>query len=168
MFIKYAIILICIEVKNMGKSLERRKSKPIDYDVEKDGAKEMRYKDSYDCLYEDDELDRLESLAEIRALIEELSQEDTIGETNEEMSEGMRKVLEESEIVEDPLWDARGLGAMTINDPVQAKQAADNEDRYMIPVSDLELQEIADELDPIDLTLQKKFEEIAAELEGVF
>lgn len=153
----------------MGKSLETRKrNKPIDYDVEKDGAKEMRYKDSYDCLFEDDELDRLESLAEIRALIEEFSQEDTISETNKEMSEGMRKALEESEIVEEPLWDARDLAKMTINDPVQAKQAADNEDRYMIPVSDLELQKIADELDPVDLNLQKKFEEMAAELEGIF
>ena len=146
----------------MGRSLETRK-KSIDANVEKDGAKEMRYKDSYDYLFEDDDIRRMD---EIRALLDEEGL--SIGSSDREMSEGMKKALAESEIVEDPLWDARTLGKTTINEPIQAKQGVDNEDRHMMPVDKTKISEFADELDPVDAEMQKKFEEAIAELEGVF
>jgi len=146
----------------MGRSLETRR-KPIDANVEKDGAKEMRYKDSYDYLYEDDEIRRMD---EIRALLDEEGL--SVGSSDREMSEGMKKALAESEIVEDPLWDARALGKITINEPIQAKQGASNEDRHMMPVEKTKFLEIADGIDPEDAEMQKKFDEAIAELEGVF
>ena len=106
-------------------------TKPLDANVEKDGAREVRYdKDSYDYLFDD-----LEMMSE---------------EQPEE------------------LWSASDLGKYTIGTPTQEKQAVKGQEKNMQPVSELEFQEISDDLDLEDAEMQKKLKEEVQELEGIF
>lgn len=140
----------------MGKSLEMKR-KPLDYDVEKDGAKEIDYndsKDSYDYLLKND-------------IIEE---DITINKFEEKLdeSDAIERGTAESEMPDEPLWDARKLGKTTINEPTLAKQEAAKEDKDMIPVSKTKFEMIKDELEQEDIEMQKKLDEAVAELEGIF
>jgi hypothetical protein len=56
----------------------------------------------------------------------------------------------------------------TINTPTKEKQAAQNEDKNMQLISELEFQEISEDADKEDIEMQKKFEQMAEELEGIF
>ena len=86
-------------------------------------------------------------------------------------SDTIKKILAESEMGDEELaslWGKNDLGKYTINTPTQEKQAAQNEDRNMQPISKLEFQEISDEVDREDAEMQEKFKQMAEELEGIF
>ncbi len=139
--------------------------KPLDANAEKDGAKEIQYdKDSYACLLDDLEIiGAEEKLAEMQAIDDD---DRAILSAIRQPSNGIAKALAESEIKE--LWSASDLGKYTIATPTQAKQAVQAQEQSMEPVSKLEFKEISDEVDREDAEMQKKFEEMAQELEGVF
>lgn len=94
--------------------------KPLDANVEKDGAKEIQYgKDSYACLYDDLEIIGVDKkLAEMQAIDDD---DRAILSAISQPSEGIDKALAESEIKE--LWNASDLEKYTIGTPTQAKQA---------------------------------------------
>ena len=126
-------------------------------------ADEIDYsKDSYDYLF-DDELEydiNSESYDDKKVISAEKNESDTI-----------KKILAESEMGDEELaslWGKNDLGKYTINTPTQEKQAAQNEDRNMQPISKLEFQEISDEVDREDAEMQEKFKQMAEELEGIF
>ena len=70
--------------------------------------------------------------------------------------------------MQEELWNASDLGKYTIGTPTQEKQEVMQQEQYMKPVSELEFQEISKDADPVDIEMQKKFEQMAAELEGRF
>lgn len=139
--------------------------KPLDANAEKDGAKEIQWnKDSYACLLDDLEIIGVdEKLAEMQAIDDD---DKAILSSASQQSEGISKALAESEIKE--LWSASDLGKYTIGIPTQAKQNVQAQEQFMEPVSEFEFQEISDEVDREDAEMQKKFEEMAQELEGIF
>ena len=131
--------------------------------LKKHEADEVDYsKDSYDYLF-DDELEydiNSESYDYKKEISAEKNESDTI-----------KKILAESEMGDEELaslWGKNDLGKYTINTPTQEKQAAQNEDRNMQPISELEFQEISDEVDHEDAEMQEKFKQMAEELEGIF
>lgn len=131
--------------------------------LKKHEADEIDYsKDSYDYLF-DDELEydiNSESYDYKKEISAEKNESDTI-----------KKILAESEMGDEELaslWGKNDLGKYTINTPTQEKQAAQNEDRNMQPISELEFQEISDEVDREDAEMQEKFKQMAEELEGIF
>lgn len=141
--------------------------KALDADVEKDGAKEIRYdkddykKDSYDYLSDDIDYQILEG-------IEQIDDDDkAVVEAARTESDGIAKALAESEMQEE-LWSASDLGKYTINTPTQEKQKVSEQEKYMEPVPDKEFQEIAGESDQWSKEMQKKFDEMAKEMEGIF
>lgn len=140
-------------------------TKPLDANVEKDGAREVRYdKDSYDYLFDDLEVlgtDKIESIDDDRAAVDADRQESVAivkGTAESEMSD---EQLEE-------LWSASDLGKYTVGTPTQEKQAVKGQEKNMQPVSELEFQEISDDMDHEDAEMQKKLEEAWQELEGIF
>ena len=60
------------------------------------------------------------------------------------------------------------LGKSTINTPTPQKKAVEQQETQMLPVSELEFQEIADSVDNEDAEMQKQLDEAVAELEGIF
>ena len=131
--------------------------------LKKHEADEIDYsKDSYDYLF-DDELEydiNSESYDDKKEISAEKNESDTI-----------KKILAESEMGDEELaslWGKNDLGKYTINTPIQEKQAAQNEDRNTQPISELEFQEISDEVDREDAEMQEKFKQMAEELEGIF
>ncbi len=144
--------------------------KPLDANVEKDGAKEIQYdKDSYSYLLDDLEIIGAdEKLAEMQAIDDD---DRAILSAISQPSDGMAKALAESEMSDEELealWNKNDLGKYTIGTPIQAKQAVQEQEQFMEPVSELEFQEISDEVDREDAEMQKKLEEMVQELEGVF
>lgn len=143
----------------MGRKLES--IKPLDAVKE---AKEVDYdKDSYSYLFDEEEIlgaDKI--LSELEAIDDDRVALDAA----KQPSNGIAKALAESE--EKELWTATDLGKYTIGTPTQAKQAVQSQDMQMEPVSELEFQEISDDVDREDAEMQKKFEQIAEELEGIF
>ena len=113
-----------IEVNQMKFRLESTKPS-LDWDVEKDGAKEIKYdedalnKDSYDYLFEDGELDRI--LAEMQSIDD---YDRAILDTAKQPSDTIAKGFAESEMSDEELmalWDGRDLGKYTINTPTTDK-----------------------------------------------
>jgi len=90
----------------MGRGLESIKPS-LDWNVEKDGAKEINYdKDSYDYLFTDEELEAFR--------LEEAREE----------SEAISKGIAESEMSDEELmalWGKEDLGKYTINTPTNEK-----------------------------------------------
>lgn len=144
--------------------------KPLDVNVEKDGAKEMQWdKDSYACLLDDLEIIGADKkLAEMQAIDDD---DRTILSAISQPSDGMAKALAESEMSDEELealWNKNDLGKYTIGVSTQAKQAVQEQEQYMEPVSEIEFQEISSDVDREDAEMQKKLEEMVQELEGVF
>ena len=143
--------------------------KPLDANVEKDGAKEIQYnKDSYGYLFDEDELFMLKQLQLRDELLSEL---DLINEDSKNSHQEMADMIAESEMSDEQLkelWSASELGKYTIGTPTQEKQAVKKQEQYMEPISALEFQEISDEMDREDTEMQKKLEEAWQELEGIF
>lgn len=131
----------------MRSRLER--TKPLDANVEKDGAEEINW-DSYDYLWDD-----LETDDERNARVE---------------SEAIARLVLESEMSdeEEALWDKNDLGKYTIGVPTNAKKAVENQENRMEPVSEIEFTEILSDVDPEDKKMQAKLEEAVQELEGIF
>ena len=151
--------------------------KPLDSNVEKDGAKEIKYdKDSYDYLFDEDELFMIEQL---RLKDELLSEQGLINENdkksyyedNKNSNKGMDAMLAESEMSDEQLtelWSASELGKYTIGESTQAKKKKKKQEQFMKPISELEFQDISDGMDREDAEMQKKLEEAWQELEGIF
>lgn len=144
--------------------------KPLDANVEKDGAKEIQWgKDSYDYLLDDLEIIGADKkLAEMQAIDDN---DRTILSAISYPSDGMDKALAESEMSDEELealWNKNDLGKYTIGVQTQAKQAVQEQEQYMEPVSEIEFQEISSDVDREDAEMQKKLEEMVQELEGVF
>lgn len=81
---------------------------------------------------------------------------------------GILKQLEESEKSDEELrelWSASDLGKYTINTPTQQKKTVEEHEMQMQPVSELEFQEISQDVDKEDADMQKKLEEMAKQLE---
>ena len=143
--------------------------KPLDANVEKDGAKEIQWdKDSYACLLDDLEIIGADKkLAEMQAIDDDR----TILSAISQPSDGMAKALAESEMSDEELealWNKNDLGKYTIGVPTQAKQAVQEQEQSMEPVSEIEFQEISSDVDREDAEMQKKLEEMVQELEGAF
>ena len=142
--------------------------KPLDANVEKDGAKEIQYdKDSYDYLFDEDELLFEQDLQDLIDEDDKASYYEDSKNSQQEMSD----MIAESEMSDEQLkelWSASNLGKYTMETPIQAKQAVQEQEQFMEPVSELEFQEISDEVDREDAEMQKKLEEMVQELEGVF
>ncbi len=102
--------------------------KPLDANVEKDGAREVRYdKDSYDYLFDDDDLeipgtDKIEYIDDDNFAAVYVAREAANTEP---------KALAE-------IWSASDLGKYTIGTPTQEKQAVESQEKNMQPVSELE------------------------------
>lgn len=131
--------------------------------LKKHEADEIDYsKDSYDYLFDDElEYDIDSESYDDRVVISDVKIE----------SDAIEKGLAESEMSDEELaslWGKNDLGKYTINTPTQEKQAAQNEDRNMLPISELEFQEISDEVDREDAEMQEKFKQMVEELEGIF
>ena len=62
------------------------------------------------------------------------------------------------------LWDSYNLGRYTIDTPSQEKETAEQQDLNMMPVSELEFQQISDDVDIEDVELQRRLDEILKEL----
>ena len=109
----------------MGRGLESIKPS-LDWNVEKDGAKEVKYhKDSYDYLFSEEELEafRLEDDVDRWVL-----------EATREPSDGISKAIAESEMSDEELmalWGKDDLGKYTINAPTQEKVEERMEERGM-------------------------------------
>lgn len=146
----------------MRSRLER--IKPLDANVEKDGAKEIQYgKDSYGYLFDDlDEISTDKKIAGLQDIDDDIAALSAISQ----QSDGIAKALAESEMEE--LWSASELGKYTIGTPTKDKKDAQDQEQYMDPVSKLQIQEISDDMDYEDAKLQKRLEQIAQELEGIF
>ena len=98
----------------------------LDWDVEKDGAREIRYdddsydKDSYDYLFEDGEFDRY--LAEMQSINDD---DRAALDAARQPSNGIAQAIAESEMSDDELlalWGKNDLGKYTINTPTVDKQ----------------------------------------------
>lgn len=143
----------------MSKSLEMRRKKNLDAFNEID---EINWKgQSHNSGRSQEELDS------IRELLESDSFTELTEETRDEdkTSSGILKALEESEKTDEELWSASDLGKYTINTPTQQKKAVEQQEIQMQPVSELEFQEISDDVDKVDADMQKRLEEMAKRLE---
>ena len=145
--------------------LEGKYGKSIDGEwLKKHEADEIDYtKDSYDYLFDNEfELDKV--LKEY----DEINDDDRAAlSAARSKSDGIDKLLQESEMQEE-LWNASDLGKYTIGTPTQEKQEVMQQEQYMKPVSEKKKKKISKDADPVDIEMQKKFEQMAAELEGRF
>jgi hypothetical protein len=143
---------------NFGRSIDGewvRKHEADEIDYTDDNSK-----DSYDYLFDDEFYNDLNEYEKIddddKAAVSAVRSE----------SDGIAKALEESKI--ETLWSMEDLGKYTINTPTQEKQTAQNEDKNMQPISELEFKKISKDADKVDIEMQKKLEQMAEELEGIF
>ena len=127
--------------------------KPLDYDVERKNLEGTYTKNETDSEVEIDSYDLL------------FDEEDIKDEGFLE-SEAIRRGVEESAIEE--VWSANDIGKEFINTPTLEKKQAEKQDYNMKPLPKEVFQEIADDADKEDLTLQAKIDSIVAELEGIF
>lgn len=142
--------------------------KPLDADVEKDGAKEIKYdKDSYDYLFSPEELLEMEVMSNGYQQIDD--DDKAILSAIREPSEGIKKAIAESEIEEKPreLWNASNLGKYTIGTPTQEKQGAKSIEQSL-EFSGKEFEELANNMEIDDAELQAEYDRMAEELEGIF
>lgn len=136
----------------MGRSLESYGRKPLDADVEKDGAYEINWDDdTFSALFTEEEL------AELHA-------ERDYGE-----SDAIRQGVLESMQPEpgEELYDAQTLEKATRGVPIQDTLDAAEQDKKM-KSQYKELVEIAEAADLPNPELEKRFAELAAEMEGIF
>ncbi len=143
----------------MGKSLEARRKKNLDAFNEID---EINWKgQTHTSGRSQEELDSIREIFEsdwFKKLEEESRDED-------KTSSGILKALEESEKTDEELWSASDLGRHTINTPTPQKKAVEEQEMKMQPVSELEFQEISDDVDKEDVDMQRRLEEAAKRLE---
>lgn len=143
----------------------------LDWDVEKDGAKEMKYdKDSYDYLFEDGEFDRL--LAEMQS-IDEIDR--AVLDVTREPSDAITKAIAESEMSDEELmalWGKDDLGKYTINTPTIDKKQESSENKRMEIFDEKEFQEAMDEFnrlvndgDPIKEETNAEIDRIMKQME---
>ena len=133
--------------------------KSLDADVEKNGAKEVKYPFDKEDSYDFDKEDSYDLL-----FLEEL------GEKEPSESPALAKGLKESEEPENypEKWDASDLGRSTINVPTPDKNLATMQEENMQPLSHDQFQEISDDLDPEDEEMNALLAKEAEELEGIF
>ena len=149
----------------MRSSLESKR--PLDANVEKDGAKEIKYsKDSYEYLFDEDELFMLQQMQ----LREELRAEGYLEDDKFSYEDSNFNKSEMEDMIAESMqcWDSKDLGKYTIGTPTQDKKAVESQEKHMEPVSEMEFQEIADDADPVDLKLQEEYARMVEELEGIF
>lgn len=142
--------------------------KPLDADVEKDGAKEIKYdKDSYDYLFSPEELLEIEEMSNGYQQIDD--DDKAILDSIREPSDGIGKAIAESEIKEKPreLWNASDLSKYTIGTPTQEKQGAKSIEQSL-ELAGKEFEELANNMEIDDAELQAEYERMAEELEGIF
>ena len=142
--------------------------KPLDADVEKDGAKEIKYdKDSYDYLFSPEELLEMEEMSNGYQQIDD--DDKAILDSIRVPSDGISKAIVESEIKEKPreLWNASDLGKYTIGTPTQEKQGAKSIEQSL-ELARNEFEELANNKEIDDAKLQAEYERMAEELEGIF
>lgn len=105
----------------MGRRLESIKPS-LDWNVEKDGAKEIDYdKDSYDYLFDEDELFMIKQMQLREELIAEGFLEDDDKLAKREMDE----------MISQSSWDSTDLGRYTINTPTHEKTEESMEESGM-------------------------------------
>ena len=101
--------------------------KPLDSNVERDGAKEIRYdKDSYAYLFEDDEFENL--LKEMKSIDED---DKAMLDATRQTSNGIAQALAESEMSDEELmalWNKNDLGKFTINTPTIQKKEVEQQE----------------------------------------
>ena len=142
--------------------------KPLDADVEKDGAKEIKYdKDSYDYLFSPEELLEMEEMSKGYQQIDD--DDKAILDSIRVPSDGISKAISESEIKEKPreLWNGSDLGKYTIGTPTQEKQGAKSIEQSL-ELAGKEFEELANNMEIDDAELQAEYERMAEELEGIF
>ena len=142
--------------------------KPLDADVEKDGAKEIKYdKDSYDYLFSPEELLEIEEMSNGYQQIDD--DDKAILDSIRVPSDGIAKAIAESEIKEKPreLWNASDLAKYTIGTPIQEKQGAENIEQSL-ELAGKEFEELANNMEIDDAELQAEYERMAEELESIF
>lgn len=142
--------------------------KPLDADVEKDGAKEIKYdKDSYDYLFSPEELLEIEEMSNGYQQIDD--DDKAILDSIRVPSDGIAKAIAESEIKEKPreLWNASDLSKYTIGTPIQEKQGAENIEQSL-ELAGKEFEELAKNIGIDDAELQAEYEQMAEELESIF
>ena len=142
--------------------------KPLDADVEKDGAKEIKYdKDSYDYLFSPEELLEIEERSNGYQQIDD--DDKAILDSIREPSDGIEKAIAESEIKEKPreLWNASDLGKYTMGTLTQEKQGAKSIEQSL-ELTGKEFEELANNMEIDDAELQAEYERMAEELEGIF
>ncbi len=142
--------------------------KPLDADVEKDGAKEIKYdKDSFDYLFSPEELLEIEEMSNGHQQIDD--DDKAILDSIRVLSDGIRKAIAESEIEEKPreLWNASDLGKYTIGTPTQEKQGAKSIEQSL-ELAGKEFEELANNMEIDDAELQAEYERMTEELEGIF
>lgn len=142
--------------------------KPLDADVEKDGAKEIKYsKDSYDYLFSPEGLLEMEEMSNGYQQIDD--DDKAILDSIRVPSNGISKAIAESEIKEKPreLWNASDLGKYTIGTPTQEKQGAKSIEQSL-ELARKEFEELANNKEIDDAKLQAEYERMAEELEGIF
>ena len=149
--------------------LEGNFGKSIDSEwLKKHEADEIDYsKDSYDYLFEDD-LNTIGINENLYGIDDDDKAALAAARTE---TKGMEKLIIESEMSDEEfaaLWGMNDLGKYTINTPTQEKITVQNEEKNMQPISELEFQEIAEEVDREDAEMQEKFKQMAEELEGIF
>ncbi len=142
--------------------------KPLDADVEKDGAKEIKYdKDSFDYLFSPEELLEIEEMSNGHQQIDD--DDKAILDSIRVLSDGIRKAIAESEIEEKPreLWNASDLGKYTIGTPTQEKQGAKSIEQSL-ELAGKDFEELANNMEIDDAELQAEYERMTEELEGIF
>ena len=142
--------------------------KPLDADVEKDGAKEIKYdKDSYDYLFSPEELLEMEEMSNGYQQIDD--DDKAILDSIRVPSDGISKAIAESEIKEKPReqWNASDLGKYTMGTPTQEKQGAESIEQSL-ELTGKGFEELAKKIGIDDAELQAEYERMAEELEGIF
>lgn len=137
----------------------------LDWDVEKDGAREIRYdKDSYDYLFGDGELVKYSK-----------EQQDMIDEDDKAILDAIAEGLAESEMSDEELmalWDKNDLGKSTINTTTIEKQKEAISARGMEIFDEQEFQEALDDFsrtvnngDPIKEEINAEIDRIMQQME---
>ena len=156
----------------MGKSLEMRRKRNLDAFDEVNEINRKDHPNNSNTKKEKEDLEELFYSAWVESNVNELEKIEDVDkaavDAARQESAGIAKLLSESEMLDEELWSASDLGKYTINTPVQEKQKAEEQDKYMQPISELEFQGISADVDREDAEMQKKLEEIAKELEGTF
>lgn len=149
----------------MRRGLERIRA--LDANVEKDGAKEIKYdKDSYDYLFDEDELLMIQQMQLREKLIAEgyLAEDDKISYEDSKLD---KREMDEMIAESMQCWDSRDLGKYTIGTPTQEKQGARSIEQSL-EISGKEFEELANNMEIDDAELQAEYERMAEELEGIF